>query len=67
MSTETPSMIRQTIGQEHYPVVCDQCHGRMFIGRELCGKCHGDGRILIPERPAGQRGFLDLFNWFRSK
>jgi DnaJ-class molecular chaperone len=63
----TPAAIRQSIGQTHYSVTCDQCHGRRYLDGILCGKCDGGGRILIPERRAGERSFLDLFKRFRSK
>lgn len=56
--------IRQSIGQTHYAVKCDGgCNGRGFIGHVLCGKCQGEGRLLIPEvmpRPL-LRTFFDLF------
>jgi hypothetical protein len=34
-----------------YSIVCPECHGKMFIGHTICGKCSGDGRLLIPELP----------------
>lgn len=35
--------------QDGHCVTCDQCHGRMFVAGILCGKCNGDGRILIKQ------------------
>ena len=67
MNTEAPATIRQSIGQTHYAVTCDACAGHMFLNGVICEKCHGEGRILIPEHAAGQRSFLDLFKRFRSK
>lgn len=32
-----------------YSVMCDACHGRMFIGARVCSKCHGEGRIAIKQ------------------
>ena len=46
----TPAATRAALKQTHYAVVCDSCHGHLFRDGVLCGKCHGEGRVLIPER-----------------
>ena len=66
MNFEAPATIRQSIGQEHYAVKCDACHGKMFVDGVLCGKCQGEGRVLIPEvmpRPM----LRSVFDFFRRK
>jgi len=35
----------------HYAIRCPDCAGHMFVEGVLCPLCHGDGRLLIPERP----------------
>jgi hypothetical protein len=47
----TPVAIREAIQQTHYLVVCDCCHGKMFVEGVICGKCNGDGRVLIFDEP----------------
>ena len=46
----TPAAIRAAAKQTHFSVVCDSCHGRLFRDGVLCGKCDGQGRVLVPER-----------------
>jgi DnaJ-class molecular chaperone len=46
----TPAAIRAALKQTHFSVICDSCHGRLFRNGILCGKCDGEGRVLIPER-----------------
>ena len=46
----TQAATRAALKQTHYAVVCDSCHGHLFRDGVLCGKCHGEGRVLIPER-----------------
>lgn len=36
--------------QEHFAVVCDACGGKKYLGRTICEKCQGEGKILVRER-----------------
>jgi hypothetical protein len=46
----TPAEIREICSQPYYAVICDSCHGHLFREGVLCGKCQGEGRVLVPER-----------------
>jgi DnaJ-class molecular chaperone len=58
----TPAAVRKAIGQEYFSVVCDSCHGKMYVEYMLCAKCHGEGRVVIAERtvraPISENGKL---------
>jgi hypothetical protein len=34
--------------QENFVVICDECQGKRYFGREICTKCHGVGSLVIP-------------------
>lgn len=34
--------------QENYVIPCDECKGTRYISREICPKCSGAGRLVIP-------------------
>lgn len=48
----TPAAIRAAVRVPEYSVLCDACHGKMFVESVLCAKCSGEGRLLVTERRA---------------
>ncbi len=39
----------QNSNPKSYDVKCDACHGRKYIGGQLCQKCRGEGQIQITQ------------------